>query len=106
MPQTHSVQTTLRHLKNWPVEGQLKVCPLCSTLKVNENEECFACTWHGCFEDNQTMVRMRLAELATQCPEIIALWDEPKSLTRWEWIRGIAKSYWMRLTRRHINIQA
>lgn len=82
------------------------MCPLCSTLNVNENEECFACTWHGCFEDNQTMVRMRLAELATQCPEIVALWDEPKPQTRWERISGYVQSLWLRVTRRHIDVRA
>lgn len=106
MPQTHSVQTTLRHLRNWPVNGQLKVCPLCSTLNVDENAECFACTWYGSFETNQTMVRLRLAELATQCPEIVALWDEPAPATRWQSIRMRFSALWSRISRRRIDVRA
>lgn len=77
MYEIQSVPTTKAHLRNWPLAGKLKVCTLCGTLNIAENEECFACRWHGAFETSPTMVRMRLAELAIQCPDVMELWERP-----------------------------
>lgn len=56
---------------------EFKVCPLCSSVNVVENEECFACRWSGAFEFEPATVESRLYEMISHCPELLeVLLDE------------------------------
>lgn len=105
MYEIQAVPTTTAHLRSWPLTGKLKVCTLCGTLNVVENEECFACRWHGVFETSPKMVQMRLTQLAIQCPDLIDLYDQApvryRSTAR-EWIARL----WVRIRRGSIDLRA
>jgi hypothetical protein len=74
MPRTRLVHTTLDHLKDWSSLSRLKVCPLCGSLNVESNDECFCCRWSGGFERDQRLIQLRVAELAMEQPELRDLW--------------------------------
>ncbi len=40
-----------------------------------ENEECFACSWQGGFEQDIRLIQLRVAELALERPELRMLWQ-------------------------------
>lgn len=74
MPKTQLIHTTMAHLRDWSSIKKLKACPLCGSLNVVENEECFACRWQGEFESDTRLIQLRIAELAIRSPELRILW--------------------------------
>lgn len=48
-----------------------KVCPLCETLNVKENEECFVCAWHGQFDGQPERVHDAVMDILQHCPVIL-----------------------------------
>ena len=55
--------------------GSLKVCPLCETLNVAENRECFVCRWQGKFVEDPETVDNRLSEFLEACPSLAGALD-------------------------------
>jgi hypothetical protein len=81
-----------------------KVCPLCGSLNGKTNEECFACSWHGDFDETEPVVSRAIAELVARCPEVEPWMREdpvPWRL-RWQSIKGAVR----RMLRRGIDLQA
>lgn len=48
----------------------LKRCPLCDSLNSASNGECFACGWHGKFENDPDLVEEALDSLLARCPSL------------------------------------
>ncbi|HVT12540.1 MAG TPA: hypothetical protein VHE55_09750 [Fimbriimonadaceae bacterium] len=51
--------------------GNLKRCPVCSTVNARLNHECFVCRWHGEFDTDPASVEQGLVDVLEQCPELI-----------------------------------
>ncbi len=49
------------------------VCPLCESLNLAENQECFVCGWQGQFDDDPYLIEERLYDLLAECPEVLGL---------------------------------
>ncbi|MCG9894834.1 MAG: hypothetical protein MH204_05110, partial [Fimbriimonadaceae bacterium] len=50
-----------------------KVCPLCGTLNVKENETCCTCSWSGQFDSSPHLVQVRMWQIVEQSPELQVL---------------------------------
>lgn len=86
--------TTPNLLRHRAAIESFKVCPLCTSLNVRENGECFVCRWHGDFDLNPASIEMTLYELLQRCPdlpEVILPSPEPSL-----WRRLIARLPWRR----------
>ena len=71
---------------------QFKVCPLCESVNVADNDACFSCGWAGKFQTEPHRIESRLYDLIYRCPELLAiLVDEERvhSLTLFERLKGI-----------------
>ncbi len=81
-----------------------KVCPLCETLNVRENEECFVCAWHGSFENQPDRVHDAVMDILQHCPVILdCLSGEP------ERPKATKPTLWQKLRllfRRRIDLRA
>lgn len=87
MEQGQLVRTTMTHLKDWSSIKRLKSCPLCGTLNVLENRECFSCRWSGEFDHDARLIRLRLAEIALVQPRLRELWMVEARPTVWQKLR-------------------
>lgn len=58
------------HLANTKkgISKMLKVCPVCETLNSAEQDECFICSWHGKFVEDEGTINDALDELILRCP--------------------------------------
>ena len=78
--------------------SQFKVCPVCDSVNVNENHECFSCRWSGSFIVEPSIVESRMYEMIARCPELLAVLvdDSPATIpSRFQklaaWFRRIRK---------------
>jgi len=78
--------------------ANLKRCPLCGAVNAQQNQDCFACGWHGQFDRDPDTVEEGLNQLIDRCPELAnAANFTPKKPTLWQKIRAIFRrkvDYW------------
>jgi hypothetical protein len=65
------------------VAGSFKVCPLCETLNVAENTECFVCRWQGRFVEEPETVNDRLGEFLAACPSLAEALEPGLKRPKW-----------------------
>lgn len=63
-----SVPTTYSHLIHRQAARGFKVCPLCGTLNVSENCDCFVCGWGGRFDSSEATIQIAITQLLDHCP--------------------------------------
>ncbi|MBN9504291.1 MAG: hypothetical protein BGO01_03900 [Armatimonadetes bacterium 55-13] len=65
--------------------ANLKRCPLCGAVNTQQNHQCFACGWHGKFDQDPAIVQEGLNQLMDRCPELTngASLEEPKKPSLW-----------------------
>ena len=79
--------------------ANLKRCPLCGAVNAHQNEDCFACGWHGKFDRDPEIVEEGLNQLIDRCPELAnAASFEPVKRSLWDRIRA--------LFRRRVDLRA
>jgi hypothetical protein len=83
---------------------QFKLCPLCRTVNVLENDTCFCCHWEGRFDHDAEHVESALYELVYRCPELLAVLVEDEPNRR----AGLFERIWSCLSRfgRRVNVEA
>ena len=98
-----SARSNPENLRRRYGDGDLKVCPLCGTLNVDEARECFVCWWSGGFDTNPVHVEIKLFELVERCPELVGLLGEaPRPASR---VRLALRRLWRRL-RSRLDVRA
>ncbi len=92
-----AIPTTYTHLIHRRAPQSFKVCPLCGTLNVAENADCFVCGWQGRFDSSAATVETAMKMLLDRCPRAAQLARRRPSA----WAR-----LWRSLSRRRINLEA
>lgn len=96
MEQLQSTETTISLLKSRSGLEQFKVCTLCGSLNVAENNECFVCRWHGSFDRNPSLIRLRIYEIVRNCPDFWEVWSSLPGVSKTpKW-----KRVWNKIVRR------
>ncbi len=62
---------------------QFKICPVCDSVNVLDNTECFACRWAGAFVFEPNDIESRLYEMISRCPGLLEVLvdDRPEPKT-------------------------
>jgi hypothetical protein len=71
--------TTPLVLRSRKAIEQFKVCVLCGALNVRENDECFVCRWAGDFDTDPVMIRIKINEIVSECPDLTDVVVDPPS---------------------------
>lgn len=62
--------------------NEFKICPLCESVNVRQNSECFCCKWTGKFVEDPHVIETSLYHMISHCPELLAIlvsdMEEPK----------------------------
>jgi len=105
MAKLRVIPTTDATLRRGHSVEAFKLCPLCTSLNVRENDECFVCRWSGEFDCNPAAIEMSLYELRKQRAgglHAIEVYVQPTRRSPWQSFKS-----WLRnLRRRAIDIQA
>ncbi len=94
------IPTTRRLLQKRFGLVAFKICPLCDSLNVKANDECYVCRWSGSFESDPERIELAIHALL-QLDDEEAEREEPQETLIQKW-RTWARNRF----RRRIDIQA
>jgi hypothetical protein len=87
------ISTTPKVLISRRTPGSFKVCPLCGTLNVKENEECCCCSWKGAFETSPEKVQVVMWQMVDASSELQMLLLRELRRPWWKgfsaWLKGV-----------------